>query len=109
MRPHHIRIVGEFGKTAPAVIVPGRKGIAQQAIDALPRGEHLRTFDLLGQASLRIKYLAGCNTDTKRVSGEAKPAQTLDQFSLRNDPGAAARQLAVHPFVNIYRPPGPPQ
>ncbi len=109
MRPHNIRILGKFGETTPAVIALRRKGIAQQAINPFPRGQHLRTFDLLCQATLRIENLAGCDVDPERVSGEPNSAQPLDQFSLRHDPGAAARQFAVHPFVNIYRPPGPPQ
>ena len=61
------------------------------------------------QPSLGIENLAGCNVDAKLVGDEAKPAQPFDQFVLGHDSGTTARQLAIEPFVNIDRPPGPPQ
>ena len=109
MRRHGAGVLRESRQPAPAMIVLGRKGIAQQTIDALPGGEHLRAFDLVRQAPLRVDDLAGGDGDAEFVGGEAERAQPLDEFGLGDDAGAAAGQFAAHPLVNIHLPAGPAQ
>ncbi len=83
-----------------------RKGIAQQAIDALPGGQHLRTLDFVGQPSLRVDNFARGDVDAKIAGSKTEAAQPLDQFILRHNAGAASRQLTVHPLEDIDVPPG---
>ena len=83
-----------------------RKGIAQQAIDPLPGCQHLRTFDFMCQPPLRIDNFARGDVDAEFAGSKTEAAQPLDQFVLRHNARAAARQLAVHPLEDIYVPPG---
>ena len=94
MRPHRLRARLESDKPAPAMVALGRKGIAQQPVDALPGGEHLRTRDLLGQPAGAIENLARGDGDAERVRLQPELAQALDQLGLRDDTGAAAGQFA---------------
>ena len=109
MRRHRIRALGEAGEPASAVIARGRKGVPQQAVHALPGGEHLRAMHLLGQPALPVENLAGGDGDAERVGGEPQPTQPLDELVLGNDAGAAAGQFALHALVDVYVPPGPAQ
>ena len=99
----------EIRKPTAAVIALRRKGVAQQPVDALPGGEHLRAFDLSVSAPSRVDDLARAHGDAERVGREAERAQPLDQLVLGNDAGAAAGQFAAHPFVNINAPAGAAQ
>jgi len=94
---------------APAVIALGRKGVAQQPVDALPGREHLRAMDLLGQLALGVEDLAGGDVHAERGGLEPQLTQALDQFLLGDDAGTAAGQFALHAFVDIHRPAGPAQ
>src|SRR5487761_2282608 len=91
------------------MIVLGRKGVAQQPVDALPGREHLRALDLLGDAVLPVENLAGGDVHAERVGGEPQPAQALDQLLLGDDAGAAAGQFALHALGDIHAPAGPAQ
>ena len=54
MRLHRIRILSESGQAAATMIAFWRKGIAQQAIYALPGRQHLRALYFVGQPPLRV-------------------------------------------------------
>ena len=71
------------------MIVLGRKRIAQQSVDALPGGEHLRALHLLRNTARRVENLARGDGDTERVDGQAERAQPRDQLLLGDDAGAA--------------------
>src|SRR4030095_1659137 len=86
-----------------------RKRIAQQAVNPLPRGEHLRTFEFMRQPALCIENFAGCDLNAKVLCSEAEPTQPFDQFPLGDYPGAPAGQLALHTLVDIDVPAGAPQ
>ena len=109
MRANSVRILRELRQAAPAMIVSWRKGVPQEAIDALPGRKHLRTIDFMRQASLGIKNLAGCNVNAKLVRREAKSAQSRDEFLLGDDTGAAPGEFGLDPFMDIDCPTGPPQ
>ena len=108
-RRHRTRILREVQEPASAVIVLGWKRIAQQAINALPSGRHLRA--IVGNADLpvMVQNLSRGDNDTERLGGEPQALQAVDQLVLRNDPGAAAGQLALHPLVDVDVPPRAPQ
>src|SRR5262249_17850414 len=109
MRLHLVRVLGKPGQAAAAMIMLRRKGVAQQPIDALPGGQHLRAFDFVRQLPLRIDDLARRDVYAEILGRKTKRAQPLDQFVLRDDARAAPGQLAVHPFENVDIPPGPTQ
>ncbi len=53
------------------MILRGRKRVAQEAIDPFPRGQHLRTFNLVRQFSVGIDDFPGRDVDPKIIGGEA--------------------------------------
>jgi len=103
------QVLLQLHQALAAVIALGRKFIAQAAVDALPGGEHLRALDFAGEAPLRVENLAGGDLHAKVAGLQPEPAQPGDQLLLGDDAGAAARQFAPHPLVNIDVPARPPQ
>ena len=111
MRQHRRRRrCSKPGKPAAAVIALRRKSVAQQPVDPLPGGEHLRAIELARSAGPRASRILRVVMSTPSASvASPSAAQPLDQFVLRDDAGAAAGQFAVHPLVDIDGPPGAAQ
>ena len=82
MRHHRSAGLLEALQPDAAVIVLGREGVAQDAIEPLPGGQRLRTFDLADDAALGIEDLAGRHLDAEigrcrcraRAASAAPPA-----------------------------------
>jgi hypothetical protein len=91
------------------MIVLGRKGIAQHAIDPLPGREHLRAFDSQPHASGDVEQLARARHHAELADIEPERFQMRDQFRLRHDPGAAAGQLALHALEDVDNKAAPPK
>src|SRR3569623_1637595 len=103
------RVLREGSQCAAAVIVLRGKGVAQQPVDALPRGRDLRAFVFMRRFATCIEDLSRGDPHAEALGLEPEPAQAADEFLLRHDAGAAAGQLTVDALVNIDVPPSPPQ
>ncbi len=99
----------EARDSAAAVIVLRRERIAHRAVDPLPGGEHLRAFIGTGERAGGIQDLAGGDRNPEIGRIDADPAQRLDQVGLRDDAGAAAGKLALHPLEDVDLPAGAAQ
>src|SRR5262245_617236 len=87
----------------------GRKSIAQQPINALPRGEDLRAVARQRQAAFAIEHLPARDGHTELVGVNTERLPMGDERRLRDDAGATAGKLARHALVDIGLPAAPPQ
>ena len=99
----------EAPDAAATVIALRRKRIPQCPIDALPRGQDLGTRARARQPAGRIEDLALRDLDPEIGRIDPQPPQRRDQIRLRDDAGAAARKLALHPLEHVDVPAGAPQ
>ena len=75
MRRHRTRILREARKPPPAVIVLRRKGVAQQAVDALPGGQPpAGNRSRCVTRPSRSQNLSRGDSDTERVGGKPQTA-----------------------------------
>ena len=86
-RPHLALILDELRQSFAAMIMRGRQGVAQQAVKPLPCRRHLRTFDVVRNAPLRIDDLAAGNVDAEFLGGQGAVTPVL---VLADDPVGAA-------------------
>src|SRR3569833_3343532 len=94
------RVLGEAVQRAAAMIMLRRKGVAQQPIDALPRGRHLRAIILVCRLAAGVEFLLGGDMYAQAVGFEAEAAQPTDEFLLRHNARAAAGQFAIDTLVD---------
>ena len=94
---------------AAAMIMRGRKRIAQDAVNALPGGQHLETFDGQRGAAVDVEELSGSRRHTEIARIEPERVEPCDQLGLRHDACAAAVELALHALEYVDCPAAPPQ
>ncbi len=109
MRDHAAFALLESRDAPAAVVAFARKRIAQHAVDALPGGEHLRA-GVLGVSRPDASRILRVVISTPRPVGSMPIRRSaLDQVGLRDDAGAAAGELALHPLEDVDLPAGAPQ
>ena len=91
------------------MIVRGRKGIAQQPVDALPGRRHLRTVETAREFTRAVEDFAAFDANAEFHSCKPKPLQARNQLRLGDNTGAAAGQFALDTLINGDIPAGAPQ
>ena len=102
-------VLHECLEPAPAVIALRRERIAQQAVNALPGGQHLRTCDRAGHVAVAVEQLTRRDLHAEIAHVEAQRGQPRDQLGLGHDPGAAAGKLVLDTLEDVDRPAAPMQ
>ena len=104
MRDHALPALLKGRKPRGPMITVGGERIAQQAVDALPGGEHLGAFELQRRPASPVQDAARRHGDAEVSGVEAERVEPRDQFGLGDDAGAAAGQLLFDALENIDVP-----
>ena len=89
----------------PAEMIARRiDGIAQQPLQAVPRGEDLPERAFVRDAALTVDGDALLHLDAEVARSSAAPLQRFQQFRMRGDAGAAADQFDAGALIDIGVP-----
>src|SRR6266540_5421635 len=86
------------------VVMRGRDGFAQQALQPVPGREDLPQRPLAGHAAVAVDRHALGNFDAEIARAGAAGLQRVEQFRVRRDAGAAADQFDRRTLVDVGLP-----
>ena len=90
-------------ETLAAMIMLGRKSVAQDAVEPLPRRQRLRAFVLADYGAVYIEDFPDLRFHTEIGAAHPELFKRSRHDRLRDDAGAAAGELALDPLVDVDR------
>src|SRR4249919_1936004 len=79
-------------------------GRAQEALQTIPRGQHLPQRPLIRDAALAVDGDALGHLDAEHLGPRAACFQRLHELGVPGDAGAAADQLDIRALVDVHLP-----
>ncbi len=109
MHAHPMPLRLEALEGVTEVVVRGIDGFAEQALQAVPRGQDLPQRAFGDHAPLTVDRDAFQHLDAEIVRAGAALFQGVQQFGMGGDPGAAAHELDRRAFEHVDVPADPAQ